>query len=92
MNKDELKDDDIEESIFNVLNFNDNNVDYFEDNIIVNDQNKYYRYNFEYYEKLIREDRDSDIVIIEGENFDYNYKIFKDKEFDLDEDEYVDKI
>lgn len=37
MNKDELKDDDIEESIFNVLNFNDNNVDYFEDNIIVND-------------------------------------------------------
>lgn len=52
MNKDELKDDDIEESIFNVLNFNDNNVDYFEDNIIVNDQNKYYRYNFEYDEKL----------------------------------------
>lgn len=37
MNKDELKDDDIEESIFNVLNFNDNNVDYFEDNIIMND-------------------------------------------------------
>lgn len=35
---------------------------------------------------------DSDIVIIEGENFDYNYKIFKDKEFGLDEDEYVDKI
>lgn len=35
---------------------------------------------------------DSDIVIIERENFDYNYKILKDKEFDLDEDEYVDKI
>lgn len=91
MNKDELKDDDTEESISNASNSNDNNADYPEDNTIVNYQNKHHRYNSEHHEKLQREDMDSDTVIIEGENSDYNHKTFKDKESDLDEDEHVDK-
>lgn len=91
MNKDELKDDDTEESISNASNSNDNNADYPEDNTIVNDQNKHHRYNSEHHEKLQREDMDSDTVITEGENSDYNHKTFKDKESDLDEDEHVDK-